>query len=275
MIPRNLFLGPARAQALASRPLTKPGPARLNYAPALRSPAGPSSFGVTARALGTRGQLPPGNSPGGRPALQPSSFGTRLRRWETTATGDEKSGHICAGPNETIVFYDNLFPLKLSYGWMSYLVGRPWGADQDLSNLLQRFNKSSLGIADPINLVKRGIPKDDSLVRELFFCRFALGAPSSRYALDCLSRLVQKNAYKNHEESYRNHTSTEGWRSVRKIQPPTRNGIIALISSCPSFWLKNLRESFHAQATIPSPASHAHCQCRQQGPPVSGALTYC
>lgn len=46
---------------------------------------------------------------------------------------------------------------------MSYLVGRPWGADQDLSNLLQRFNKSSLGIADPINLVKRGIPKDDAL----------------------------------------------------------------------------------------------------------------
>lgn len=70
---------------------------------------------------------------------------------------------MSAGPNETILFYDNLFPLKLSHGWMSYLVGRPWGADQDLSNLLQRFNKSSLGIADPINLVKRGIPKNDSL----------------------------------------------------------------------------------------------------------------
>lgn len=117
----------------------------------LLSPARSCSSGVTARARG-------------RPTLQPYSFAKRPKRWETTATGKEKSGHIYAGPNESIVFYDNLFPLKLSYGWMSYLVGRPWGADQDLSNLLQRFNKSSLGIADPINLVKRGIPKDDTLV---------------------------------------------------------------------------------------------------------------
>jgi hypothetical protein len=57
---------------------------------------------------------------------------------------------------------------------MSYLVGRPWGADQDLSNLLQKFNKSSLGIADPINLVKRGIPKDDSLVIDFSFYPLAL-----------------------------------------------------------------------------------------------------
>lgn len=173
MIPRRLFLGPARAQALASRPLTKSCLARLPHASVLLSPAGSSSFGATARTIGTRGHLPSGNPPSGRPTLQPTSFGKHLGRWETTVTGDEKSGHICAGPNETIVFYDNLFPLKLSYGWMSYLVGRPWGADQDLSNLLQRFNKSSLGIADPINLVKRGIPKDDSLVtspRSLSLC---------------------------------------------------------------------------------------------------------
>ena len=118
-----------------------------------------------------------------RPTLQPSGLGNHLRKWETTATGEEKSGHICAGPNESILFYDNLFPLKLSYGWMSYLVGRPWGADQDLSNLLQKFNKSSLGIADPINLVKRGIPKDDSLVIELFF--LSLG-PCDRLRADVL-----------------------------------------------------------------------------------------
>ena len=165
MIPRRLFLGPARAQALASRPLNKSYLARLPHASALLFPTGSSSSsGVTARTIATGENLPSRTSQRGRPTLQPSSLGKHLRRWETTATGDEKSGHICAGPNETIIFYDNLFPLKLSYGWMSYLVGRPWGADQDLSNLLQRFNKSSLGIADPINLVKRGIPKDDSLV---------------------------------------------------------------------------------------------------------------
>lgn len=155
MIPRRLYLDPARAQTLASQSLTHSRLAGLCRVPALLSAARSTSSGVTARTIST---------PSGRPTRQPTSFGKHLKRWETTVTGDEKSGHICAGPNETIVFYDNLFPLKLSYGWMSYLVGRPWGADQDLSNLLQRFNKSSLGIADPINLVKRGIPKDDSLV---------------------------------------------------------------------------------------------------------------
>lgn len=164
MIPRRLYLDPAGAQTLTRQSLPHSRLAGLCRVPALLSAARSTSFGVTTRTIGTRGHLPSGSTPSGRPTRQPTSFGKHLKRWETTVTGDEKSGHICAGPNETIVFYDNLFPLKLSYGWMSYLVGRPWGADQDLSNLLQRFNKSSLGIADPINLVKRGIPKDDSLV---------------------------------------------------------------------------------------------------------------
>lgn len=168
MIPRRLFLGPARAPALAGRTLTKSCLARLPHTSVLLSPAGSSSVGVSARAIATGRYLHSGTSARGRPTTQPSNFGKNLRRWETTATGEEKSGHIFTGPNESILFYDNLFPLKLSYGWMSYLVGRPWGADQDLSNLLQRFNKSSLGIADPINLVKRGIPKDESLVTTPF-----------------------------------------------------------------------------------------------------------
>lgn len=158
MIPRRLLFG--SAQALASRPLTRSCLAQLPQT----SPAGSSSVGVTARTIATGRHITSGTSARGRSTLQSSTFGKSPRRWETTVTGEEKSGHIYAGPNESILFYDNLFPLKLSYGWMSYLVGRPWGADQDLSNLLQRFNKSSLGIADPINLVKRGIPKDDFLV---------------------------------------------------------------------------------------------------------------
>lgn len=86
------------------------------------------------------------------------------RRWETTATGDQKSGHIYAGPNESILFFDNIFPVKLFYGWVNYLVmGRYAQSDEDLSKLLQKFDKSSLGVTNPINLVKRTIPKDSSL----------------------------------------------------------------------------------------------------------------
>lgn len=47
---------------------------------------------------------------------------------------------------------------------MGYLlVGRIGQTDEDLSKLLQKFDKSSLGITNPINLVKRTIPEDGSM----------------------------------------------------------------------------------------------------------------
>ncbi|KAI1461160.1 RNA12 protein-domain-containing protein [Annulohypoxylon moriforme] len=78
-----------------------------------------------------------------------------LRAWESTSTGEGKSGHIDAAPNESILWIDNLFPLKLSG-----LLRAPWKSpDEDLSKLMERFESSSLGILDPINLVKRAIPE--------------------------------------------------------------------------------------------------------------------
>ncbi|KAM0286057.1 hypothetical protein ACHAQH_001065 [Verticillium albo-atrum] len=77
------------------------------------------------------------------------------RAWESTLTGEEKSGHITAAQNESILFFDNLFPLKLSF-----LFRRPWQSDEDIADLLKRFDSSSLGLLDPINLVKKAIPQD-------------------------------------------------------------------------------------------------------------------
>ncbi|KAI6088964.1 RNA12 protein-domain-containing protein [Hypoxylon rubiginosum] len=76
------------------------------------------------------------------------------RAWESTTTGEGKTGHIDAAPNESILWIDNLFPLKLSG-----LMRAPWRSpDQDLSELMKRFENSTLGILDPINMVKRAIP---------------------------------------------------------------------------------------------------------------------
>ncbi|KAI1210661.1 RNA12 protein-domain-containing protein [Annulohypoxylon truncatum] len=78
-----------------------------------------------------------------------------LRAWESTTTGEGKSGHIDAAPNESILWIDNLFPLRLSG-----LLRAPWKSpDEDLSKLMERFESSSLGMLDPINLVKRAIPE--------------------------------------------------------------------------------------------------------------------
>ncbi len=48
---------------------------------------------------------------------------------------------------------EDVFPLKLTF-----LTWRPWQSDRDLSDLLRRFENSSLGVMNPINLVKRAIP---------------------------------------------------------------------------------------------------------------------
>ncbi|KAI0009324.1 RNA12 protein-domain-containing protein [Xylariaceae sp. FL0662B] len=87
------------------------------------------------------------------PRCQPS---WTPRAWESTAaTDDTKTGHIVAAPNESILWFDNLFPLKLSS-----LLRVPWRSpDRDLSELMRRFESSTLGIMDPINMVKRAIPE--------------------------------------------------------------------------------------------------------------------
>ncbi|TDZ37819.1 Mitochondrial escape protein 2 [Colletotrichum spinosum] len=87
------------------------------------------------------------------PVLPIARQGAVLRA-VSTAVGDEKSGHITTSHSESILFFDNLFPLKLTH----LLRSRAWQSDRDFGDLLQRFESSSLGITDPINLVKRAIP---------------------------------------------------------------------------------------------------------------------
>lgn len=52
----------------------------------------------------------------------------------------------------------DLFPIKLS----SFL-NRVWHTDRDMAKLIERFESSSLGLMDPIRLVKAAIPGDVSM----------------------------------------------------------------------------------------------------------------
>ncbi|KAH8677740.1 RNA12 protein-domain-containing protein [Xylariales sp. PMI_506] len=106
------------------------------------------------RALNIAIRAPPAGPFAHRSALTPVARWTP-RAWETTTTGDEQTGHISAASNESILWIDNLFPLKLTS-----LLRAPWtNPEQDLSGLLQRFNNAKLGIMDPLNMVKRAIPE--------------------------------------------------------------------------------------------------------------------
>ncbi|KAF6819965.1 mitochondrial escape protein 2 [Colletotrichum sojae] len=92
--------------------------------------------------------------------IAPQHHGAVMRAaakvWASTAAGDEKSGHISTSQSESILFLDNLFPLKLTH----LLRSRAWQSDRDFGDLLERFEGSSFGVGDPLGLVKRAIPAE-------------------------------------------------------------------------------------------------------------------
>ncbi|KAI9813990.1 MAG: mitochondrial escape protein 2 [Pycnora praestabilis] len=75
------------------------------------------------------------------------------RRSASTETGEGKSGHINAGPNEAILFFDNVFPLKLR--WLLQL---PWHAERSVPDLMKRVNNPNVAAADPMSIIKRATP---------------------------------------------------------------------------------------------------------------------
>ncbi|KAI0025831.1 RNA12 protein-domain-containing protein [Xylariomycetidae sp. FL0641] len=93
---------------------------------------------------------------------QPKSTPIASRAWKSSKYApivDGKPGHINAAPNESILWFDNLFPLKLSS-----LLRLPWKSpEEDIPGLMARFENSNLGILDPINMVKRALPADTTL----------------------------------------------------------------------------------------------------------------
>ncbi|ODA81041.1 hypothetical protein RJ55_04003 [Drechmeria coniospora] len=72
-----------------------------------------------------------------------------------TTTAEKEAGHFTVDPNESLLFFNNLFPIRLSA-----ILRLPSNSDRDL---LRRFDNPTLGIMDPIRLVKRAIPEDMSL----------------------------------------------------------------------------------------------------------------
>ncbi|KAK2589446.1 mitochondrial escape protein 2 [Conoideocrella luteorostrata] len=92
---------------------------------------------------------PPVTPPVAPPDTSSSSSSATLKEQET--------GHFDVKPNESLFFFENIFPKKLSA-----LLRYPAETDGDMTELLRRFYSSSRsgGSLDPIALVKRAIPDD-------------------------------------------------------------------------------------------------------------------
>ncbi|KAK5661019.1 hypothetical protein OQA88_12398 [Cercophora sp. LCS_1] len=136
--------------------------------------------------------------------LQPLPLAVRnrpLRRWESTAKqpepniqDDDKSGHISAAPQESVLFFNNLFPLKLT----PIILWRPWTPRQDLSNIQKQIEYYSRGLLDPINLVRRAIPDNINVTQ--IVPRLKDGGAFVKFTSDLPPSEVEKSLAKALEE---------------------------------------------------------------------------
>ncbi|KAK5319483.1 mitochondrial escape protein 2 [Exophiala xenobiotica] len=77
------------------------------------------------------------------------------RRRESSEVGDNDTGHIETRPNEGILFFDCVFPLKLQ--WLSYI---PFlNPDKLLAESLKKVNHPDLALAEPSSIIKRALPE--------------------------------------------------------------------------------------------------------------------
>ena len=73
------------------------------------------------------------------------------RRYKSKETGENKSGHIEAGPNEGILFLDNVFPLKLSAIFGLY-------SEKFLLRVMQHLRSPEIVAASPEQVAERAFP---------------------------------------------------------------------------------------------------------------------
>ncbi|KHN97368.1 Mitochondrial escape protein 2 [Metarhizium album ARSEF 1941] len=84
------------------------------------------------------------------PASEPAS--------SSSASREQETGHFDVKPNESLFFFENVFPRKLSF-----LLRYPTETDGDMTALLRRFHSPAGGggfSLDPISFVKRAVPGD-------------------------------------------------------------------------------------------------------------------
>ncbi|KAL8924541.1 MAG: hypothetical protein Q9208_004016 [Pyrenodesmia sp. 3 TL-2023] len=89
--------------------------------------------------------------------------GRREQRCKSSTPEIPKSGHIEEGPNEGLLFIDNIFPLRLSF--LLYLTNFPFFTDPELllQKVLTQLHESKRLPADPLNIAQQALPENLSI----------------------------------------------------------------------------------------------------------------
>lgn len=69
--------------------------------------------------------------------------------------GEDETGHINTAPNESILFFDNIFPLRLQ--WLTRI---PFLDARTIISAYRRVNSPHIALADPTGIVDRALPKN-------------------------------------------------------------------------------------------------------------------
>ncbi|OCL10324.1 escape protein-like protein 2 [Glonium stellatum] len=71
-------------------------------------------------------------------------------RYATLEAGENKSGHISAGPHEGILFFDTVFPLRLQW-----LLRVPFQVEGKIPGILKRLTSPGVTGADPLKVIEK------------------------------------------------------------------------------------------------------------------------
>ncbi|KAH7118013.1 RNA12 protein-domain-containing protein [Dendryphion nanum] len=91
----------------------------------------------------------------------PGAFSVMQRHWRypiryaSLHAGENKSGHISAGPNEGILFFDNVFPLRLQK-----FLGIPFASHDKPPAFFNNFISSTIAGTDPEKVMESATGKD-------------------------------------------------------------------------------------------------------------------
>jgi hypothetical protein len=129
------------------------------------------------------------------------------RRLITTEIGDGDSGHIEAKPNESILFFNNVLPLRLQ--WLLWL---PLQSDR----YLEKMSSPKMSGLDPSDILSKALPGDSSVKVTGLTPRWREGSAFVRFIHDgSLNRKDIEKAVKTYLEQYPHRP---WWQPFAQIQ---------------------------------------------------------
>ncbi|KAF2196832.1 hypothetical protein GQ43DRAFT_404308 [Delitschia confertaspora ATCC 74209] len=102
-----------------------------------------AKYSLISRRIGLQGGLTR------IPFKSSNVYSVDRNRYVSFEAGEHESGHIKSGPNDGILFFDNVFPLRIQR-----LLGVPFSSDEKIPKFLQYFVSPKITGTDPAQIIK-------------------------------------------------------------------------------------------------------------------------